>query len=451
MLTAEILRAGMFRLALGFCLAISVATVGAFALIYLQVYAANVERVGAVLVDEAAKSDDESEERLREALRLRLTRDVRRLDYVAIFQPTGAMAFGNISAMPQIPVDGRAHIVPDHLLPDASGHEPTLFVARRRQNGDVVVLGRSLREAYEVQETVLRALAATLAPTILVILAIGVVFARRHSRRLEGVQRAIRRIMDGDLKSRLPAAGDRDDVDTIARAVNLMLDEIGRLLDRLKSVGDNIAHNLRTPLMVARARMERTLEEDESASAQAEAIRASLLELEKASVTVSAILRISAIEKGGRQLRFAGVDLAQICVEAFDFFEPFAEAKSIAMTLEAQHPVPTRGDEDLMREAILNLVDNAVKYTPAGGQVVIKACKDGDLPLVTVSDNGGGVPPQERSKIFDRFYQGADASATGHGIGLNIAETIAHMHGFELSVEDNNPGARFVLRASAKP
>jgi signal transduction histidine kinase len=452
MLTTDVFKARVFRLALGFSVAIAAATIVAFGLIYLQISSANVQRVGAILVDEAAKSDAESEDRIHEALELRLTRDIRRLDYVALFKRDGTMLFGNVPGAPAIPVDGRAYLVREQVLPGALGSEPALFVARRRPDGDVLVLGRSLREVYDVQETALRALAVALGPTVLVILTIGAVFARRASRRLERVQGAIRRIMEGDLELRLPLGGGGDDVDSIARAVNLMLDEIGRLLNQLKSVGDNIAHDLRTPLMVARARMERALEEDNGAAAFRQTIHASLLQLDKASVTISAILRISAIEGGARERRFAELDLAHICAEAFDFFEPLAEAKSVTMTLKADASVPMRGDEDLMREAISNLVDNAVKYTPPGGRIRIEARSADGRPEVAVSDDGRGVPPEERAKIFGRFYKGAaGASAAGHGLGLNIAETIAHMHGLELTVEDNNPGARFTLRSITKP
>ena len=165
MLTNDLFRARAFLIALGFCFAISAATAVAFGLIYLQVSNADVERVGAVLVDEAMKSEGDSQERLRRALELRLTRDIRRLDYVAMFDASGVKLFGDVPAMPPIPADGRAHIVRKQLLPDSSGVEPALFVARRRPDGEVVLFGRSLREVYDLQGTVLKVL-ARLVPTV---------------------------------------------------------------------------------------------------------------------------------------------------------------------------------------------------------------------------------------------------------------------------------------------
>ncbi len=447
----DVFNARAFRLALAFSLAISIATAAAFAFIYLQVSSADVERVGAVLVDEAAKSEGDSEAQLRQALQLRLTRDIRRLDFVALIDPKGALVFGNVPGVPAIPIDGRAHVVEDQLLPDSSGNrEPAIFVARRLADGGVLLLGRSLREAYDLQETVLRALAIALLPTILLILAIGAIFARRASQRFERIHDAIVRIMNGELDSRLPVTNEDRDIDKVARAVNLMLDEIARLLEQLKSVGDNIAHDLRTPLAVARAKIERALDNDTGIEQLREAMEAALAQIEKVSMTISAILRISAVEHGAGETQFRDIDLASVCAQVFDFYEPLAESKCVSMVVDADTPVPVRGDEDLMREAVSNLVDNAIKFTPAGGKVRIEARTANGRPLVLVSDTGLGVPPQERARIFDRFYRGEQSGKSpGHGLGLSIAETIANLHGFKLTVEDNNPGARFEMRAAA--
>ncbi len=260
MRTLEVFNARAFRLALAFIFAIALAMTAAFASIYWQVYSSDIERAGAILVDETAKSDHDSEAELRRALELRLTRDIRRLDYVALFDPKGAMLFGDVPGMPGIPIDGRAHVVQEQPLPDSSGNrEPAIFVARRLANGGVLLLGRSLFETYDLQRTLLRALAIALLPTILAILAIGAFFARRASQRFEHVHDAIVRIMNGELDLRLPAANEDGDIEKVSRAVNLMLDEIARLLEQLKSVGDNIAHDLRTPLAVASAKIERAL------------------------------------------------------------------------------------------------------------------------------------------------------------------------------------------------
>ncbi len=181
---------------------------------------------------------------------------------MALVDLKGKVIFGNVPFLPRIPIDAKAHFVNEDVFPDPNGDkDPAIFVARRRADGSILLLGRSLREDYDLQETLLRALAIALLPTILLILAIGAWFAYRASQRFKRVHDAIVRIMNGDLDLRLPFAGE-DDIGKIARAVNLMLDEIARLLDHLKSAGDNIAHDLRTPLAVARAKLERALDNE---------------------------------------------------------------------------------------------------------------------------------------------------------------------------------------------
>src|SRR5271154_2947990 len=393
----EVFNARAFRLALAFALAIALVTTAAFAFIYWQVYSGDMQVAGVILVDEAAKSEGDSQADLRRALQLRLTRDIHRLDFVALFDPNGGMGFGNVPGMPPMPIDGRAHVIQEQLLPDSSGNrEPVIFVARRLPSGGALLLGRSLWVTYGLQGTLLRALAMALLPTILMILAIGAIFARSASQRYERVHDAIVRIMNGELDSRLPVANEDSDIDKVARAVNLMLDEIARLLQQLKSAGDNIAHDLRTPLAVARARIERALNSETGIEQLRQALEASLCQIEKVSAAVSAILRISAVENDAGRTQFKDFDLGAVCAQVFDFYEPLAESKGLTMIVVAARPVPVRGDRDLMREAVSNLVDNAIKFTPTGGRVRIEAGMAHGRPFLRVSDTGLGVPPQER-------------------------------------------------------
>jgi signal transduction histidine kinase len=447
----EVFNARAFRLALTFAFAIAVPMIAAFAFICWQVYSSDIDRAGAILVDEVAKSQGDSEAELRRALQLRLTRDIRRLDFVALFNSTGAMLLGDVPGMPAIPIDGRAHVVQEEHLPDSSGkHEPALLVARRLADGGVLVLGRTLWETDYLQRTLSRAMAIALLPTILMILAIGAFFARRASQRFERLHDATVRIMNGELNSRLPVANDDDDVERLARAVNLMLDEIAHLLERLKSAGDNIAHDVRNPLAVARARIDRALRNEAGIEELRATLQVALAQIDTVSAAVSAILRISTIENDARKLQLKDFDLGAICVQVFDLYEPHADSKGVTMIVDAAKPVPIRGDQDLMHEAISNLVDNAIKFTPAGGSVRIEARTVNGHPLVRVSDTGVGVPPQERTRIFERFFRGErSGKSPGNGLGLSIAERIANLHGLKLTVEDNNPGARFELRATA--
>ena len=384
-------------------------------------------------------------------MQLRLTRDIRQLDFVALFNRDGDLVFGNLPGMPAVPVDGQAHVVQKEPVPDGSGvREPAIFVARRLTSGGALVLGRSLWETFDLQEALLRALTVALLPTILAILTIGAFYARSASQRLERIHDAIVRIMNGALDSRLPVTNEDSEVDKVARAVNLMLDEIARLLEQLKSAGDNIAHDLRTPLAIASAKIERALNNASGAEELRGALAGALDQIRRVSRSISAILRVSAIENEARKTKFRVLDLAAVCAQLFDFYEPLAESKGVAITFDAPRPVEVRGDPDLIREAVSNLIDNAIKFTPAGGAVRIEARMVDGRAFLRVSDTGPGVSPDERDRIFERFYRGEHSgNSPGHGLGLSIAETIANLHGFKLKVEDNNPGARFELIAGA--
>jgi signal transduction histidine kinase len=447
MRTPELFRSTAFRLASTFALAIILAMTAVFAIVYLEIATSDVGRLRVVLVDEAAKGVGESDEELRRALELRLTRDLRRLDYVALFGKDGALVFGNVTQMPAIPVDGDAHLVNGARSTVAeNAAEATLFVARRRADGGVLLLGRSLVEVYAVRGIVLRALVIGLVPTTLLSLAIGAIFARRASLRLAMIRQTIDRIMRGDLNARLPVRGSGDEIENVARAVNSMLDELVRLLDQLKSAGDNIAHDLRTPLAIMRAKLERALAEQSNHQALRDAAMDSLAQIDKAVASVAALLRISAVESALRSSAFREIDLVPICADLFEFYEPLARSKAIEMTLEESPTALMQGDADLLREAISNLLDNAIKFTPSGGAIRLEVAVERGRPMVRVVDSGCGVPAEEQEKIFERFYRGGrEQRPAGNGLGLSIAKTIANLHGLKLTVKDNAPGSRFEL------
>jgi len=413
----------------------------------LAVATFDVERLNAILVGEVARAVTQPEDRLEREIELRFTSDLRRLDYAALFDQSGKLQYGNVTTIPEdLPIDGKSHTVEMYKPYGAdAGTEPVVFVAGQRQDGGIVLLGRSLYEVDALRQVVLQALMIGIVPAILLALATGIIFSLRGARRLKTINETIIRIMQGDLQERLPAHGKMDDLNSVASAVNLMLDEIVRLLNQLKSVGDNIAHDLRAPLAVMHAKLESALAGQSKQDLRIATERA-LADLDRALATVSALLRISEIEFGRRRSAFTRVDLTEVCRNVFELYEPLAEAKEIIFTLEAQEPVLVLGDFDLLVEAIANLVDNAIKFTPRGGlvNVTVKATLAGFL--VRVSDNGPGILPNERQQVFKRFYRSQSCRhIPGIGLGLSMAATIADVHGFDLRVEDNQPGAAFVI------
>ncbi|MDQ6703172.1 MAG: HAMP domain-containing histidine kinase [Pseudomonadota bacterium] len=443
----EVFKTATFRLAVLFALAVSASTAVVFLFIYWQVATFDVKRLDVILVGEVARAVTQPEDRIKRELELRFTSDLRRLDYAALFDTTGKLQYGNVAAIPKdLPIDGAAHIVEAQPLRGTdAGTEPAVFVAGRRQDGGIVLLGRSLYEIYVLRQVVFEALMIGIVPAILLALAIGTIFSLRDTRRLKTIHETTLRVMRGDLQERLPVRGKMDNLNYVSSAVNLMLDEIVRLLNQIKSVGDNIAHDLRSPLAAMRTKLERGLAADSGKELRA-AAEVALGDLDQALATVTALLRISEIESGRRRSGFTRVDLAQVCSNVFELYEPLAETKRIAFTLDAPAPLPFPGDFELLVEAVANLVDNAIKFTPEGGAIAIVAKTIGDRPAVRVTDNGPGIPERERSYIFKRFYRsGKTRHIPGLGLGLSLVAAIADLHGFDLRIEDNRPGAVFEI------
>ncbi len=441
----ELFRSVAFRVAAVFALVVTASTCAVFAFVYWQVATSDLARLRTILVDEATKAAVEPTGNVERELARRLTRDLRQVEYVGLFDRSGAYLYGNVNRLPGMPIDDKAHLV-EMRRQDTAATEPVIFVAVRRPDGGVLLLGRSLYEIYALRRSVLQALAIGILPTIVLALLTGTMLSLRASRRLQAIRDAINRIVRGDLRERLPVHRRPDDIDEVVRAVNLMLDEIVRLMEQVKTVGDNVAHDLRTPLSILRARLERGLSSPDKELRLA--AQKSLSDLDRALAMVTALLRISEIESGVRRGAFGKLDLAAICRDVFELYEPLAEAKSVAMRLEAPSPVPVTGDADLLREAVANLVDNAIKFTPQGGAVMITA-KEG--PLVRVADNGPGVAASEHDKIFKRSYRStAHKNIPGNGLGLEMAATIAELHGFTLRLAGDMPGAAFEIGPSER-
>jgi len=256
----RLIRSSALRIALAFALAVTTTTYAVFALVYVGFDSSNKALARGVLEDEVRGTLDSSTDRLKARLRLRLTQDIRHLDYVGLYDKAGRLVLGNVAPGLTVPRDGKAHLM--HLpepQPDESRSAEAIVVAAERPDGGTLILGRSLAAVDELANAMLHAFMAAIAPVIVLALLIGALVSARASRRLTNIQEAIQRVMGGELQVRLPARGTPDDIDELVRAVNSMLDEIVRLLNQLKSVGDNIAHDLRAPLAVMRARLERGL------------------------------------------------------------------------------------------------------------------------------------------------------------------------------------------------
>ena len=368
----------------------------------------------------------------------RLRKDPRRIKIAGLFGADGHRIAGNMESLPPgLAPDVPANVVVIRLDNRGREMQEVRLATHPLPNGEVLVIGRNIDELAEIAEIVGRALALGLLPAFGLAVVIGIVLSWRAHDRLSEVNRRIQRIVAGDLRERLPTRGRDDPFDQLAVSVNRMLGEIEALINEIAGVGDDIAHDLRTPLTRVRVRLERgrehatTLEE-----LQAVADRA-IAGLDQSLTIITALLRIAEIEHSRRLERFSQVRLAPLVHEVGDLYDPIAEDKSVSLSLrvEAADEASVHGDRDLLFEAVANLVDNAVKFTPSGGGVELALLRREDETVIRISDTGPGIPEIEREAVTKRFYRSDKSRKTeGLGLGLSLVAAIVKLHGFRFAI-----------------
>jgi signal transduction histidine kinase len=280
-----------------------------------------------------------------------------------------------------------------------------------------------------------RVLALGLVPAVALGLAAGALLSLRGQKRVAEVAGKVQRIVAGELRERLPAHKVNDPFDRLAVLVNGMLDEIETLVGNLAHVGDDIAHDLRTPLTRVRVGLERARAKSGNLDELKAAVDQAITGLDQSLAIITALLRIAAIEQSRRSSAFHEVPLADLVRAVGDLYEPIAEDKGVAFVVTADENVVVQGDRDLLLEAVANLVDNAVKFTPAGGRVDLALSRRGDDAVVSVRDTGPGIAAEEREQVGRRFYR-SDKSRRdpGVGLGLSLVNAIVKLHGFRFAI-----------------
>ncbi|MGY3423405.1 signal transduction histidine kinase [Bradyrhizobium sp. F1.13.4] len=367
--------------------------------------------------------------------------DPGRVRIIGLFGAHGDRIAGNMQRQPaNIEIDGTARNVVGESM-DGFGRERQAWrlIARSLPDGNVLLVGRDADEIEEIARVVRRALALGLIPAVLLCIAVGAALSARARKRIGEVNERVQRIVAGNLRERLPLGNSDDPFSQLAMIVNGMLDEMESLIESLAGVGRDIAHDLRTPLTRARLMLERgrnnamTLEQLQAvADKTTDALDQSLS-------IITAILRLAEIEVNQRSAGFGHVALADIVREVGDMYEPIAEDRGISLLVQSPDELNVYGDRDLLIEAVANLVDNAVKFTPAGGRVEIGLVRSHGKTIVRVKDTGAGISEHERDAVLRRFYRSEKIRNTpGVGLGLNLVAAIVKLHGFRLTI---HPGA----------
>jgi signal transduction histidine kinase len=316
--------------------------------------------------------------------------------------------------------------------------EPIRMLAVALPNGYRLVVGDDQERIEALDGAVLRGFGWAFAGVVILGVAGGYALSGDVHRRLAAISGTAEAIIDGDLTRRVPVRGSDDDLDRLALTFNRMLDRIAALMESLKQVSSDIAHDMRTPLTRLRQRLEAGLA---APAERGQAMEGALADLDAILDTFAALLRIAQIESGARRAAFQPVDISAIARTVVDAFAPSAEDARQSLTLNAASPLALDGDPELLTQMLVNLVENALRHTGQGARIEVAVIRRGSGALLSVTDNGPGVPEAERERLFDRFYRLERSRSTpGSGLGLALVAAVARLHGAEVMLADAGPG-----------
>jgi signal transduction histidine kinase len=408
-----------------------------FGFIYLSTYFYLVTRSDRVVSKQLDFISTLPPERRVNAIDDHLGGDPRGVQFAGLFRSDGSRIAGNISRLP--PALRLDAVVHDATLARDDTPEqdarPVRAAGRILSDRDVLIIGRNVDEATELSKVVGQALAVGLVPALLLCLAIGMILSMRAEKRIAAVNQRVQHIVAGNLRERLPNRNSDDPFSKLAAIVNGMLDEIETLLEALAGVGNDIAHDLRTPLTRARLLLERGRDNAQTLEQLKAVADKAIGGIDQTLVITTALLRLAEIENSRRSAAFGRVALADILLEIVDLYEPIAQNKGISLQIDTTHAPVVEGDRDLLMEAIVNLVDNALKFTPQGGRVDVALVRGDGEDILRVCDTGPGISQDERDAVLRRFYRSNKVQGVrGLGLGLNLVAAIVKLHEFRLTI-----------------
>jgi signal transduction histidine kinase len=383
---------------------------------------------------------------LADAIHRRLEHERMHANYYGLFSADGQHVAGDVDAIPPNLPPNRSGMTLHRTLQLVGGEQAPVVraMAERREDGETLVLARDLTHILRIREAIINALIGGGILCLVAGVAGGLALSVRQMRRLKAIRRVTQRIAQGDLGQRLPIGG-RDEIDMLAHLVNHMLAEVERLMNEVKGACDGIAHDLRTPLAHVRTLLGHVAERSDKLDdvALSTLVERARTETDALLDRFRAMLRISEIGTLQRRGGFGEVELQALVEEVGELYEPLAEIRSLSFAVQSEAVRVIHGDRALLFEAFSNLLDNAFKFTPAGGAVRMVLRQTPAGPLVEIIDNGPGIPLDERDAVLQRFYRGERTRhLAGSGLGLSIVSAVIRVHDFTMRIGNAEPGAR---------
>ena len=345
---------------------------------------------------------------------------------------------GNLPVLPP-----RLGVFELRLPGSVTGGSPAAVLGRGVEitKGTYLFVGRDTALLAATRDRILQAFLWVLLGAVMIAGAGGLLVGSRFMRRVDAIAKTCQGIIAGRLDERIPLMGREDEWDRLARAINEMLDRISALLENLRQVSSDVAHDLRTPLTRVRNRLEEASIKSMSVADYSAAVTTAIDDMDQLLAMFSALLRISQVEAGARLQTFSVVPLTEILENVHQMYLPVAEDGRRSLTSSLAGGVRVRGDAELLTQMFSNLVENAIRHTPEHTKIQINLTVEGEMVAASVVDDGPGVDPKEHEKVLRRFYRGSSSRASeGYGLGLALVAAIAQLHQAKLTLSDAKPG-----------
>jgi signal transduction histidine kinase len=364
---------------------------------------------------------------------------------------TSARLAGNLGAWPSAATaaGGWIEFRAPEPLPNANMRPLLRAMSGTFPGGDRLLVGRDISELDGFSDQIKTAVISCVVLIFVLAGVASILVTRRTVGRIEQINATSRAIMQSGLDRRIPLRGSHDEWDRVAENLNLMLDRIETLVGEVKQVSDNVAHDLRTPLTRMRGRLERAYHGQRVGEVDQSLIGDTIADLDAVLRMFASITRIAQIETQARMDAFRTVNLVEIAGEVVELYDAAAEQDGTSLTIAGDRELLVTGDRDLIFDAIANLVDNALKHGRAGGHVIVRNENLDGGPVISIADDGPGIPLEEREHVFKRFYRIEHSRYTsGNGLGLSLVAAVARLHEARIEMLDNAPGLKVRLRFS---
>ena len=439
------------RLAIGYSAALAIGMAALGAIVFLAMHVAFTRQLDATVADEvrtlATEFHSDGGGELSDAIAQReSSTSPARLLY-AVFAPDGRRIHGTLQTVrPALGFHDIRFIDPREGPDSARG----LAVDLSRNERLLVAADREWIE--RIDRTILTVFVAGF--LVLCLLGFGgaILFGTYLRERLQSISNGAEAIIAGDIRGRMSVGPRGDEFDQLATTLNRMLERIERLLDNLRQVSTDVAHDLRTPLAALRNRLEQGAREVHEKGAADRAIADAISRVDDVLALFSAILRIAEVESAHTRRFFEEVDISALALELAQGFEPAVRDRGRELLWSIEPNLRLIGDRELIAQAAANLIENAQRHTPDGTLIRLTLVAIGDGVCLQVNDNGPGVAKADRSRIVERFQRlDRSRNTPGHGLGLSLVDAVARIHGGSLTFKDNAPGLIAILRLPNHP